>query len=461
MSRALLLGTAAGTMLASPLLLALLAVAGTPDQPDLCQPGQATAVAGLDSEQSRNAAVITALGQQAGVPTHGLQIALATAMQESGLRKLPYGDRDSLGLFQQRPSAGWGTAEQLLDPVYAARAFFGGPAGPNNGEPPGLLDIDGWAEMPLTVAAQAVQRSAFPDAYARWESDAAGWLADLLATGGGQCTPGGGLVCPPTGLPAEDGLTPDALRVLRCIATTFPQITTFHGVGERPNESDHPSGRAVDAMIPDWALPAGNELGWQVAEWVRANHVCLGVTYVIWDARIWSTGQAADGWRPYSHPNGWTDANSAHRNHVHVSVAGDTGACVDGAWVVPIAGDYVITARFGQAGESWANRHTGVDLAAPVGRPVLAAAGGQVTYAGWDGPYGQRLEITHLDGTKTWYAHLSAIVVDDGTFVAAGEQIGLVGSTGNSTGPHLHYEVRPGGVPTDPVPWMAARGAPL
>jgi tetratricopeptide (TPR) repeat protein len=89
-------------------------------------------------------------------------------MQESELRNLSYGDRDSLGLFQQRPSAGWGTPEQVMDPVYAAQAFFGGPNSPTSGEPPGLLDVDGWADMPLTQAAQAVQRSAFPDAYAQW-----------------------------------------------------------------------------------------------------------------------------------------------------------------------------------------------------------------------------------------------------------------------------------------------------
>jgi hypothetical protein len=463
-SRGPVLGGAAIGMVVSPLLLALLAMAGAPDGPDVCDPAQPmAAVAGLDAEQSRHAGVITAVGQQAGVPPFGLQIALATAMQESGLRNLPYGDRDSLGLFQQRPSAGWGSAEQVMDPVYAAQAFFGGSDGPNNGEPPGLLDVGGWADMPLTVAAQAVQRSAFPDAYARWEDDAAAWLTDLLTADGGPCVPGGGLHCPPTGHPAEGGLTPDALRVLRCIAAIFPQITAFHGVGDRPNESDHPAGRAVDAMIPDWVLPAGNELGWRVAEWVQANHVCLGVTYVIWDAQVWSADRAGEGWRPYSHPNGSTDANSAHRNHVHVSVHGDSGACVDGAWVVPIVGDYVITARFGQAGAHWSNRHTGVDLAAPLGRPVLAAAGGQVSYAGWDGAYGLRVEITHLDGTKTWYAHLSAITVDDGSFVAAGEQVGHVGSTGNSTGPHLHFEVRPApsGVPVDPEPWMAARGAPL
>jgi hypothetical protein len=462
MSRVPAVATLAVFVLAAPIALVMTATTGvTAADAPTCAPGQLDDLANLDTEQSRYAGIIAAVGQQAGVPPYGLQIALATAMQESQLRNLPYGDRDSLGLFQQRPSAGWGTAEQVMDPVYAARAFFGGPTGPNNGQPPGLLDIDGWTDMPLTVAAQAVQRSAFPDAYARWGDDAAAWLTGLLAVDGGPCLPGGGLVCPPTGLAAEDGLMPDALRVLRCIAATFPQITTFHGVGDRPNESDHPSGRAVDAMIPDWAIPAGNELGWQVAEWVQTNHVCLGVTYIVWDASIWSVDRANEGWRPYQHPTGWTDANSAHRNHVHVSVHGDSGACVDGAWVVPIVGDYVITARFGQGGERWSNRHTGVDLAAPLGRPVLAAAGGQVTYAGWDGPYGQRVEITHLDGTRTWYAHLSAIAVADGSFVAAGATVGLVGSTGNSTGPHLHYEIRIAGVPMDPVPWMAARGAPL
>jgi hypothetical protein len=464
MSRISVVAGLALISLAAPIVLVMTAATGgaTVDEPDVCDPAApVAAVAGLDAEQSRHTGIIAAVGQQAGVPVYGLQIALATAMQESSLRNIPYGDRDSLGLFQQRPSAGWGSAEQVMDPVYAAQAFFGGPTGPNAGEPPGLLDIDGWDGMPLTVAAQAVQRSAFPDAYARWEDDAAAWLTDLLTVGGGPCLPGGGLVCPPTGHPAEQGLTPDALRVLRCIAATFPQITTFHGVGDRPNESDHPSGRAVDAMIPDWVLPAGNDLGWQVAEWVQANHVCLGVTYIVWDASIWSVERAAEGWRPYEHPNAWADANSAHRNHVHVSVHGNAGACVDGAWAVPIAGDYVIIARFDQAGPHWTARHTGVDLAAPLGRPVLAAAGGQVTYAGWDGQYGLKVEITHLDSTRTWYAHVSTITVTDGAFVAAGETIGLVGSTGNSTGPHLHYEVQVGGVPIDPEGWMAVRGAPL
>jgi Peptidase family M23 len=453
------------TLLAAPLVLAFVVAGGAvADQETGC--ASISRVGGLDEEQGRNAGVIVAAGRSAGVSSFGLTVALATAYQESRLRNLPYGDRDSLGLFQQRPSTGWGTAEQVQDPVYAAGAFFGGPTGPNStgaaSQPPGLLDIDGWQAMALTQAADAVQRSALPSAYAQWEDDARAWLGERFTAAGEACGPGGGLMCPPTGRAAEIGLSPDALRVLRCIHQNFPTVGPFAGVGERPNDSDHPHGRAVDAMIPDWATDAGNDLGWQLADWVRINATCLGVTYVIFDAAIWSAAADTAGWRPYTHPGGGTDANSLHLNHVHVSVEGSGGACTDGAWTRPLRGSYTITARFGEIGESWATVHTGTDLAAPVGREVVAASAGQVTHASWDGPHGQKVEITHADGTRSWYAHLSAITVTVHTHVAAGEVIGRLGSTGNSTGPHLHFEIRPPhGTPVDPETWMAVRGAPL
>ncbi|MGA5704505.1 C40 family peptidase [Peterkaempfera bronchialis] len=114
--------------------------------------GPTAPVSGLDE-------VIVATGIAMQVPARGQVIALATALQESGLRNLSYGDRDSLGLFQQRPSQGWGTPAQLQDPVYASTAFY-----------KALLQVDGWQQLPLTDAAQAVQKSGFPDAYAKWES---------------------------------------------------------------------------------------------------------------------------------------------------------------------------------------------------------------------------------------------------------------------------------------------------
>ncbi|MCF7552579.1 C40 family peptidase [Pseudonocardia sp. WMMC193] len=121
-------------------------------------------------DQRANAHEIVATGDRVGAPERAKWIALATAMQESTLVNLPGGDRDSVGLFQQRPSQGWGTPEQLRTPDYAAGRFY-----------ERLLAIPGWETMPLTEAAQAVQRSAFPEAYAKWEQPA----ADLLAETGG------------------------------------------------------------------------------------------------------------------------------------------------------------------------------------------------------------------------------------------------------------------------------------
>jgi N-acetylmuramoyl-L-alanine amidase len=133
----------------------------------------------LDDEMRANARTIIDVGRSLGVPDRGIVVALAAAAQESGLRNVRHGDRDSMGLFQQRPSQGWGTPEQVLDPVRASTAFFGGPTTPNEGRTPGLLDLPGWAEMSVTDAAQAVQRSAHPKHYAKWEASARRWLDEL------------------------------------------------------------------------------------------------------------------------------------------------------------------------------------------------------------------------------------------------------------------------------------------
>ncbi|MBX3093193.1 MAG: LysM peptidoglycan-binding domain-containing protein [Cryobacterium sp.] len=133
----------------------------------------------LTAEMADNARVIIAVGRSLGVPEYGIIIALATAMQESSLRNLNWGDRDSIGLFQQRPSQGWGTVEQIMNREFAALAFYGGPSNPNKGKTRGLLDYAGWQNMTLTVAAQTVQKSAYPDAYAKWEFSARAWFAEL------------------------------------------------------------------------------------------------------------------------------------------------------------------------------------------------------------------------------------------------------------------------------------------
>ncbi|GIL25493.1 M23 family metallopeptidase [Actinocatenispora comari] len=121
-----------------------------------------------DATQTANAATIIGVGQQLHVPQRGWVIAVATAIQESSLHNLVGGDRDSVGLFQQRPSQGWGTPTQLHTPTYAATAFYRA-----------LQRVPGWQHLSLTAAAQAVQNSAFPDAYAQWASDATRLVATI------------------------------------------------------------------------------------------------------------------------------------------------------------------------------------------------------------------------------------------------------------------------------------------
>ncbi|WP_433892601.1 C40 family peptidase [Streptomyces sp. CA-111067] len=130
-------------------------------------------VDGLDlpAEQIPNAQAIVITGIALKVPARGQIIALATALQESRLRNLPAGDRDSVGLFQQRPSQGWGTPAQLLDPVYASSKFYSA-----------LLAVPGWQQLTVTQAAQAVQKSALPDAYATWEPLATALQQAITAT---------------------------------------------------------------------------------------------------------------------------------------------------------------------------------------------------------------------------------------------------------------------------------------
>jgi len=129
--------------------------------PDECVIEALGLTVSLNPEQATNAATIAAVGLRRGLPPHAVTVALATAMQESKLRNLPYGDRDSLGLFQQRPSQGWGTAVQIQDPRYAAGRFYAA-----------LVRIRGWRAMPVAEAAQRVQRSADGSAYAIWEGQA-------------------------------------------------------------------------------------------------------------------------------------------------------------------------------------------------------------------------------------------------------------------------------------------------
>jgi hypothetical protein len=155
----------------------------------------------LTTEQAANAATIAAVARSRGLPARATVIALATAQQESRLRNLDYGDRDSLGLFQQRPSQGWGSPEQVQDPVYAAGKFFDR-----------LVEVPGWEAGRLTEIAQAVQRSGFPEAYEQWTGMADSVAQALLSDRPGQLSCGYAPVEQTTPLPDRSAAVADVAR---------------------------------------------------------------------------------------------------------------------------------------------------------------------------------------------------------------------------------------------------------
>jgi hypothetical protein len=124
-------------------------------------PGKDTGYGTYTTDQIANATTIYQVSQQLHLPQYAAVIAIATAIQESDLYNLDYGDRDSIGLFQQRPSQGWGTYAEIMDPVYASTKFY-----------EALVKVPNWQAIPLTEAAQAVQNSGFPNAYAAHQNSA-------------------------------------------------------------------------------------------------------------------------------------------------------------------------------------------------------------------------------------------------------------------------------------------------
>lgn len=311
------------------------------------------------TQLTRAASIITVGSRIEGVNRDAIIISLMAALTESSLRQLSNtgaypesasydsdgdgGDHDSLGLFQMRPSTGWGSVAELMDVDYQIAAFFGGEHGPNFPSPRGLLDIPGWQEMDKGAAAQSVEVSAFPDRYRNYEP------------------------------------------VARLILDTLTSTPTA------PGTSTGPSGPplAVGAGRVVFPLPADT--------WVMTS--------------------------PF------------------------------GMRVHPVTGEYTL--------------HGGTDFAAPDGTPILAVADGTVRIAETSGTYGGLVVIEHtIDGkiVASAYAHSwpDGIHVQPGDQVRAGQHIADVGSSGRSTGPHLHFEIRDGGTHgtfIDSAAWLDAHGA--
>lgn len=312
----------------------------------------------LNRQQLTHAATIIETGARTpGVGRDGILIALMAALTESTLRQLANtgaypesgeypndgngSDHDSLGLFQMRPASGWGTVAELMDTGYQARAFYGGPDGPNYPSPRGLLDIPGWQQMDKGEAAQAVEVSAYPDRYRNHEPTAR-TILQALTTGGSS---GGG-----------------------------------SGV---PGDADIPETTALVFPLPNGTYTHTSDFGWR------------------------------------------SDPFTGERSF-----------------------------------------HAGTDWAAADGTPIFALADGVVTYAGMVGGTSGQITIEHtIDGERiaSVYIHMwtHGIHVQAGDRVIAGQHIGDVGSSGRSTGPHLHFQLHPGGAgasPVDAIPWLADHG---
>jgi hypothetical protein len=268
----------------------------------------------LTVEQAENASLITAISMRRGLPARAASIALATAYQESDLKNIETGDRDSLGLFQQRPSQGWGTREQILDPVYSTNAFYDA-----------LSQVDGYEALEITVAAQEVQRSGFPDAYADHEADARA-LASAL-TGNSRhafgCDVDDDAAATGTEL-TDSGLTEraDAVRLEALGIFGDLQLGGFAPGGVRDGHmpgSTHYEGRAVDIFVRPVSAE-NKQRGWAIAHYLVAQADRLDIQTVIFDDRLWRAGDG-EGWRDYDAPSGSGDrAILEHRDHVHVDV---------------------------------------------------------------------------------------------------------------------------------------------
>ncbi len=222
----------------------------------------------LSPEQMGNAATVAGISVKRGLPARAATIGLATVMQESTLVNVSYGDRDSLGLFQQRPSQGWGTKAQVMDPVHATNAFYDV-----------LVDVDDYRTRPVTEVAQAVQRSGFPDAYAQHEGRAR-VLASALT---GQSPAALACRLDPDERPSgEQGLPP----LVRALRAELPAVASTRVRGR-------------DGLRLRTRSPATT---WAVAQWAVAQAERLGVARVYADGRLWSRTADSTGWTSASGP---------------------------------------------------------------------------------------------------------------------------------------------------------------
>jgi hypothetical protein len=243
-----------------------------------CQAGTGANAFGLDFGQTADAAIIAGVAARDRLPREALTVAYATALQESKLENPGYGDRDSVGIFQQRPSEGWGTTAEIEDPAYAAGAFFNA-----------LVKIPGWAKLPVDVAAQDVQRSADGAAYEQYAQTGRALAADFTATPHA-------VTCwyNPATQAASDGVSAklNLDAALRQLSDVFGRPRA-HGAVTAVSRAR--SGRSA-------VIKATRGDGWTVANWLVGNASSYGITQVSYGGYQWKAGLFETTWQPEPGP---------------------------------------------------------------------------------------------------------------------------------------------------------------
>lgn len=205
-------------------------------------------------------------------------------------------------------------------------------------------------------------------------------------------------------------------------------------------------------------LPSKRYAGVVMTAFLGAGIVALAVGLVSPDA----TWPGAAGGDPTKQPLAVEDRlnalDRANRSQDRDGPAFNLGQSAPDVWLLPIQATFEITSLYGGR---WGGFHYGVDLAAPYGTPYYAAHAGVVTLARFDGGYGNAVRIDHGNGTETVYGHSSRLLVAEGQRVQAGQAIGLIGSTGDSTGPHLHFEVNVNGTKLNPMQYLLTHGVDI
>ncbi|HET8562190.1 MAG TPA: hypothetical protein VFL69_16850 [Marmoricola sp.] len=261
--------------------VALYRGAGPLPNPEGCSATVAGRHVDLATDQAENATLIAAIGVRRGLPARAVSIALATAFQESKIRNLSGGDRDSIGIFQQRPSQGWGTRAQLRNRSYAINAFYDA-----------LQKVHGYESMRITDAAQEVQRSGFPDAYEAHALDARALASALTGY-----SPGGRFSCV-----VHASTRHGAARAV--------EASLHRGYG--PGLAVHRTGVRQDLVVRVPRSDAGSRLGWSVAQYLVAQARRLHISEVHYAGRRWSAGDASS--------NGWVRSEAGSRTRINITM---------------------------------------------------------------------------------------------------------------------------------------------